>query len=357
MFDQTTLAAVRDHARDLNVELAALLAVLEVESAGDTYAVVDGKREPLIRFEGHYFDRRLTGSKREQARREGLAHPSAGGVKNPRNQAGRWKLLARAMKIDRRAALESISIGLGQVMVAHWKWLGYASPEAMVEVARKNAAGQIELMIRYIEKAGLVGAIRRKDWAAFARGYNGPAFARYGYHTKMARAYARHSGSTGTSTADGMLRMGSRGARVRELQALLVRAGYALTVDGDYGPATRKAIEAFQAEKGLVVDGIAGPQTVRALDRFRQGDEDRPGATLITEVPEVRTGLGVAGGATGVEVARQAAEDAAFQFGSIEGFGWVSASLSLVALVLAIGGIVWAARGWLRAQRTEEVPQ
>ncbi|WP_354668699.1 N-acetylmuramidase domain-containing protein, partial [uncultured Duncaniella sp.] len=32
-----------------------------------------------------------------------------------------------------------------------------------------------------------------KNWAAFARGYNGPAYARRRYHTRMASAYARHS--------------------------------------------------------------------------------------------------------------------------------------------------------------------
>ena len=125
MFTQETISEITAVAREIGIEPAALLAVAEVESGGKAFASVDGRLEPLIRFEGHYFDRRLTPAKREAARREGLASPLAGAVINPRMQAARWKLLARAAAIDRKAALESVSWGLGQVMGAHWAWLGY----------------------------------------------------------------------------------------------------------------------------------------------------------------------------------------------------------------------------------------
>ena len=38
-----------------------------------------------------------------------------------------------------------------------------------------------------------------------------------------------------------------------------------LAVDGDYGPATKKAVSDYQKEHGLAVDGWAGPQTVAAI--------------------------------------------------------------------------------------------
>jgi putative chitinase len=38
-----------------------------------------------------------------------------------------------------------------------------------------------------------------------------------------------------------------------------------LVVDGRYGPATRRAVEIFQAAAGIVVDGIAGPVTEAAI--------------------------------------------------------------------------------------------
>lgn len=109
MFDQTTRQAIAKIAVQLNVPAAALLAVAEVESAGRTTALVRGKREPLIRFQGHHFDRFLRGSKRTKARNLGLAHPKAGRVKNPRALSRRRDMLDRAIAIDRCAALFSCS--------------------------------------------------------------------------------------------------------------------------------------------------------------------------------------------------------------------------------------------------------
>lgn len=65
------------------------------------------------------------------------------------------------------------------------------------------------------------------------------------------------------------LALGSRGARVRELQALLNAAGAtpALGEDGDFGGKTATAVRAFQSKAGLVPDGKAGIQTVTALKR------------------------------------------------------------------------------------------
>src|SRR5690606_12550109 len=110
---------------------------------------------------------------------------------NPASQAARWKLLRRAVAIDRVAAYESVSWGVGQVMGAHWAWLGHASVDALVGEARSGVCGQVRLMARYITRAGLADALKSHDWAAFARGYNGPAYRRNGYDTRLAKAYAR----------------------------------------------------------------------------------------------------------------------------------------------------------------------
>ena len=193
MFDDESRVWIAQLAKDLDVEPAALMAIVEVESGGRIFARVAGRHEPLIRFEGHYFDRLLPASARERAVKSGLASPKAGKIDNPRRQSDRWKLLRRAMEINRTAALSSCSWGVGQVMGAHWKWLGFGSVDALVAMARSGLKGQIELMARYIDKAGLAKALQARDWATFARHYNGPAFAKHGYHTKMAAAYAKHS--------------------------------------------------------------------------------------------------------------------------------------------------------------------
>ena len=84
MFDTTVMQAIETVALQLKVETAALAAVAHIESGLRTHALMNGRPEPLIRFEGHYFDRRLTGAKRDHARRQGLASPTAGARSRPR---------------------------------------------------------------------------------------------------------------------------------------------------------------------------------------------------------------------------------------------------------------------------------
>ncbi len=269
MLDGNVQKIIAEMAVRARIEPSALLAVCEVESGGRVFARIGTRLEPVIRFEGHYFDRRLTAHKRETARREGLASPDAGAIANPKTQAGRWRMLERAAKIDRKAAYESTSWGLGQVMGAHWAWLGYSSIGALVEEARSGAAGQVALMLRYIEKAGLSESIRNHDWHAFARGYNGPGYRKFRYHTRIARAYARHrkasqTGGTGES-GDATLRPGARGPAVEDLQRMLSALGYPLRPDGQFGRLTAQAVSRFQRDTGLNPTGVVTQETLEKL--------------------------------------------------------------------------------------------
>ena len=54
---------------------------------------------------------------------------------------------------------------------------------------------------------------------------------------------------------------GSTGEDVRTVQYLVTAQGHPTGVDGDFGPATRAAVRAFQSSRGLATDGIVGPQT------------------------------------------------------------------------------------------------
>lgn len=355
MFDPATRRAIESLAVSANLAPAALLAVAEVESGGRAFATIDGRRVPLIRIEGHYFYRLLTGGKRGAALKAGLAHPKAGAVKNPASQAGRYAMLQRMMDIDKDAAIQSCSWGVGQVMGAHWKRLGFKSPSAMMRFAMGSVANQVDVMLRYIITFGLVDELQRQDWAGFARGYNGPAYTRYGYHTKIARAFARWGGVAAVSPAAGMLRMGSRGARVRELQALLVRAGHTLAVDGDFGPSTRDAVKAFQEANGLMVDGVAGPQTLAQLKMHQVTPEETPGAQGPLEVPEAKPGAGGIGGAIAIEAAKDQVNEILVNNGAALP-GWLVTGLSAVAAVLAIAGVGYWAYGLWRSRRTVEQP-
>ncbi|MBS9721008.1 N-acetylmuramidase family protein [Tianweitania sp. BSSL-BM11] len=192
MFEPHVEAAIIKLAEANGLDPAALLAIAEVESGGKASARINDRDEPLIRFEGHYFDRRLSGLKRKQARAAGLSDPRAGAIRNSSSQAERWKMLRMAAAIDHQAAHESVSWGIGQVMGGHWRWLGYPSVEALVADCRESVAGQLRLTLRYCDKAGLMPAIRARNWAAFAKAYNGPAYATSRYDQKLAAAFIRH---------------------------------------------------------------------------------------------------------------------------------------------------------------------
>ena len=43
---------------------------------------------------------------------------------------------------------------------------------------------------------GLLTHLQKKNWAAFARIYNGPSYAARGYHTRMAAAYRKYAGKS-----------------------------------------------------------------------------------------------------------------------------------------------------------------
>lgn len=74
-----------------------------------------------------------------------------------------------------------------------------------------------------------------------------------------------------------LLKRGSRGAAVRDLQLLINKAvnAPAVKVDGDFGENTELAVKAAQQRLGLVVDGKAGPQTMTALKR--EAEPVKPG--------------------------------------------------------------------------------
>ena len=63
-------------------------------------------------------------------------------------------------------------------------------------------------------------------------------------------------------TSAPVLRTGSRGQEVKELQSRLNALGYYKgEIDGQYGAGTKEAVIAFQKANGLDADGIAGEET------------------------------------------------------------------------------------------------
>lgn len=103
------------------------------------------------------------------------------------------------------------------------------------------------------------------------------------------------------------LRAGDKGAFVLDLQDQLDRLSYfSGRIDGDFGPLTRQAVLAFQADQGLTVDGIVGPQTWDALAKAQPRPQrevtmdDLAGSRTIDATNKGATALGGAVSVAGV---------------------------------------------------------
>ncbi|MGN0804154.1 MAG: spore cortex-lytic enzyme [Candidatus Coproplasma sp.] len=71
---------------------------------------------------------------------------------------------------------------------------------------------------------------------------------------------------TQTVAETAVLKQGSKGGEVKEVQRRLKEWGYLDgAVDGIYGPATVEAVKKFQRKNGLTADGIVGKATYSAL--------------------------------------------------------------------------------------------
>jgi peptidoglycan hydrolase-like protein with peptidoglycan-binding domain len=84
-----------------------------------------------------------------------------------------------------------------------------------------------------------------------------------------------------------LLTVGDVGDRVRELQRLLNRLGYDVTVDGIFGQDTEEAVIAFEMDVGLPGDGGWGDEEARAARRAireqNQPNEEEPRDPAVLE--------------------------------------------------------------------------
>lgn len=180
-------------AADLGVESAAIRAIVDIET-GKTRKGFHSPGKPIINFDLPVF--------RRAAARRGIdlsrhsSSPALKGVniaKYGSQQAAQQARFDAALAIDSVAAIESTFWGMFQIGGFNWKLCGMPSREAFVEAMSRSEYDQLRLFANYISNTGLVKHLRTKNWAAFARIYNGPSYAARAYHTRMTAAYRRHS--------------------------------------------------------------------------------------------------------------------------------------------------------------------
>jgi len=229
----------------LDVPAAQIWAVLTVETRGFGFLA---DRRPQILFERHVF-RRLTQGRYDRAHAD-ISNAKAGGYAGGPLEYARLELAAR---LDHKAALQSASWGIGQIMGCNYRAAGFRGVDAMVTSMMKSEDAQLLAMTKFIESNDLAKALQKLDWAAFARGYNGADFRSKQYDQRLAAAHAKY-------------RVMPPDLDLRRAQAALLYLGVDPgPIDGFRGRRTRAALLHFQAQSGLRETGEPDPACRRKL--------------------------------------------------------------------------------------------
>lgn len=229
--DQDGISEVTDR---MGIIAAELWAVLNVETRGCGF--LPDKR-PFILYERHIFSRE-TGHKFDASYPD-ISNKQPGGY-GP-GGAAQYQRLERALELDSNAALRSASWGIGQVMGFNAEIAGYSDVEEMVTAMTASENDQLLAMSGEIITNGLHKALHAHDWAKFAKGYNGPEYAKNKYDSRLEAAYQKFAVLLPDIT-------------VRTAQVYLMYLGYNPgTIDGVPGRFTYSALNQFQQQNGLPI--------------------------------------------------------------------------------------------------------
>lgn len=170
-------------AEELGVEVAAIKAVVKIE-AGPELEGFWAPGVPVVNYAKSLFDKyngKTKGRKLKDA-------------KVPSGLTGyalkEWTSLTNARKINADAADMGTYWGMFQIGGFNYKLCGCESVEEMVAKVCESEFSQLEMFAVFIRNSGMLESLKKKDWTTFARKYNGPSYAKRGYHTRMAKEYA-----------------------------------------------------------------------------------------------------------------------------------------------------------------------
>lgn len=182
----------KNSAKALNVPVATIKAVAEVESGGDGFLTTN---VPKILFEPHIFWKKLREAGVDPNTytkgNADILYPKWGSKPYGKNSQQHDRL-QRATKINREAALESASWGKFQIMGFNWKLCGYKTLQEFINAMYTNEDHHLEAFSNYIKNTFLDDELRNRDWRAFARQYNGPLYWKNKYDEKLKKAYDKY---------------------------------------------------------------------------------------------------------------------------------------------------------------------
>ena len=182
-------------ADELGVELAAIKAVVRIE-AGASMTGFWAPGVPVINPDRSLYNRYAKLASNRNGDKS--AQVPAGLTGAP---LARWKKLTQWRRVNAEGADMGTLWGMFQISGAAFKQCDCTTIQEFVKRMSNSEFDQLELFAAFITNTGYVEYIRKLDWAGFARRYNGPSYARRGYHTRMAAEYAKFKKAAETSQA------------------------------------------------------------------------------------------------------------------------------------------------------------
>lgn len=187
-----TEAELNTLAERYEVEPRALKAVMAVETGGAGGFLADGRVRIL--FERHHLWKRLltrgitpqplSADRPDLCGRNWNPNPKRGGFAYG-SSTHQWERIQAVLDWARqhapeqwesykKAAYESSSWGLFQLMGENYAECGLPDVYALAHALGESEARQIEVALAWMQHNGLLPFLRRHDWGAFALRYNGP---------------------------------------------------------------------------------------------------------------------------------------------------------------------------------------
>jgi len=161
---QILINTIVSKAKSAGLKPSQLLSFVEVETGGKGFDSDTGKL--MIQFEPIWMKR--------------LAPYTPSGswsINKVDVQSREWIAFNDAFKKNPNSAMESTSIGLGQIMGFHYKRLGFKTVGEMWDYSKESIDNQIELVIKFIKTDhNLLRALVEENWHIVASIYNGSQY-------------------------------------------------------------------------------------------------------------------------------------------------------------------------------------
>jgi N-acetylmuramidase len=182
-------------ANEFGIDAAVIHAVAKVESGGRSG--FDAQGRPKILFEAHIFHKFTAGKYDKKYPQLSQRTWEKGKLYYTLDQ---WTRMYQAMDLDTTAAWKSASWGMFQIMGFNHN--GSTTVAEFVAAMFDSEYQHLKSFLAFCKDNKLFKALQDKDWATFARAYNGPKYKENKYDEKMEKAYKKYSPKTAKTGKD-----------------------------------------------------------------------------------------------------------------------------------------------------------